>query len=180
MELSAELQIQTVVKALNDVILPAVDPDNAIAREQGQLAVAMLQFVADRLPQTLAYARTELQEHVDLADRLLALDSLPDAAATARRALAASVEKGGGLLDRTGIEPGELEASARDIRAAISRLVDAASADETARAAVDRIVLAAAKPQLQRERAWLAPLGVEWDAEVPEIRELVEEPAERR
>lgn len=184
MELTPDLQIRAVIKALTDTVLPAVDPDNAIAREQGQLAVALLGFVAARLPLAYDYARKELTELAAQAKELLALEALDDAPATAADCLATLGQAGetaAELLARAGADPAALEAAARDIRAAISALVDALAPDpetqdarrEQAAAAVNRVVLAGAAAQLTRERAWLAPLGVEWEQDIPEVSHLI-------
>ncbi|MDN5863320.1 MAG: hypothetical protein L0H19_07720, partial [Salinisphaera sp.] len=141
-------------------------------------------FVAARLPLTHAYARTELRELAAQAEELLPLEGLDDAPATAADCLATLGQAGetaAELLARAGADPAALEAAARDIRAAISALVDAlAPAPETqdarreqAAAAVNRVVLAGAAAQLTRERAWLAPLGVEWEQDIPEVSHLI-------
>ena len=50
MELRPSLQVKIVLKALTDVVLPAVDPNNKLAQEQARLCIGTLQIMASRLP----------------------------------------------------------------------------------------------------------------------------------
>ena len=51
MDLRPSLQVQTVIKAMTDVVLPAVDPNNKLAQEQARLVIGMLHLVAQRQPE---------------------------------------------------------------------------------------------------------------------------------
>ena len=53
MDIRPALQIQTVIKTLTDVVLPAVDPSNKLAIEQARLAIGTLNIVLQR--QALMY-----------------------------------------------------------------------------------------------------------------------------
>ena len=68
MELRPAFQIPALIKSLTDVVLPAVDPANKLAQEQGQLIVGMLALIAQRLPLQYRYDRHELDSFIALAD----------------------------------------------------------------------------------------------------------------
>ncbi|MCK9285355.1 MAG: hypothetical protein M0P39_13860, partial [Rhodocyclaceae bacterium] len=60
MDLRPALQVQTVIKAMTDVVLPAVDPNNKLAQEQARLVIGMLHLVMQRQPLMYRYDRDEL------------------------------------------------------------------------------------------------------------------------
>src|ERR1700719_4087800 len=86
---SVELQISVVIAALKNVIGPAIDPGNAPATEQLQLALATLTMVEQRFPFLHSDARAELLNAVNVAEAAFATrtQSLEAAFASAREAL---------------------------------------------------------------------------------------------
>ena len=72
MDVRPELQLQSMIKAMTDIVLPAVDADNRLAQEQAHLVIATLQLVANRLPIAYRYDRDELERYVGLSRDLLA------------------------------------------------------------------------------------------------------------
>lgn len=177
MDLRPELQLKAAIKALTDVVLPAVDPNNKLAQEQGHLAVGMLSIALERLPLLYRYDRDELKRQLALAARLQALTAGTPGAEAERAALADGAAQGSELLDRAGAEPGALEASNGDLRARIGALVTAlyAGNDPATLKDVSAVLLASGREQLLRERAWLIGQGWEPDpAAVPSIESLLE------
>ena len=69
MDLRAPLQLQTMMKAMKDVVLPAIDPDNQMAQEQAQLVMGMLHLMMSRQPMQFHYDLDELKRYVALSDR---------------------------------------------------------------------------------------------------------------
>jgi hypothetical protein len=175
MELRASFQIPTLIKAMTDVVLPAVDPNNKLAQEQAQLIVGCLHLMAQRLPMQYRYDRHELKVFVALAAELQREASggteLADALATLREGATSGQE----VLARAGAEPSELEAANLKMRDAVGRLIVAASTsdDEVRRSAIDKAVMAHAKDQLLRERAWLALQGWEGKTPLPDLESLI-------
>lgn len=163
MELRAGFQIPSLIKALTDVVLPAVDPANRLAQEQGQLIVGMLHLMAQRLPLQYRYDRHELQHFLALADQLSAQAAGLPEAREALTALADAAARGRATLAAAGIEPVQLEAANLALRAATGAVVSstATAADEVAVRAIGAAVLAHAEAMLLRERAWVAPQGWE-------------------
>ena len=83
MEMRPSFQIPALIKSLTDVVLPAVDPANKLAQEQGQLIVGMLHLIAQRLPLQYRYDRHELLSFIGLADEIASHGaSIAEAAAT--------------------------------------------------------------------------------------------------
>ena len=69
---SIELRIQTMIKAMSEVILPAIEPGNDLAREQGQLMIAQLGLIARQWDKAQSYDTLCLRELVGLARTLAA------------------------------------------------------------------------------------------------------------
>lgn len=176
MELRASFQIPTLIKALTDVVLPAVDPDNRLAQEQAQLIIGSLRLLAQRMPLQYRYDRFELQSFVRLADDLSAKAGSTPELASALEAMRATAERGRNLLARAGAEPEQIEAANLALRESIGAFSQASSTlpDQDCRRAIESDVMAHAKDMLLRERAWLAMQGWEGaDSGLPEIEKLI-------
>jgi len=164
MDVRPDIQLKVVLKALTDVILPAVDPDNKLAQEQTRLAIGTLQLVAKRLPIAYRYDRDELNRYVGLSRDLLSqLDRKAGGASLAT--LDHLVQRGADIVDRARAEPAEMEQAIMDLRASVGALVEtvSASGNAEAKATVKRLVLAAAKTELERERALVVDMNWETD-----------------
>ena len=178
MDLRPALQVQTVIKAMTDVVLPAVDPNNKLAQEQARLVIGMLHLVAQRQPLMYRYDRDELSRFLALADTLQAQAKDMPGAQAPLHALATVVENGEDVLNRAGAEPSELEMANFHLREKIGALVTALYAEN----APDKLkhisttVTAHAKEQLLRERSWLIGQGWESDpGSLPAIETLIGE-----
>ncbi len=167
MELRPAFQIPALIKALTDVVIPAVDPANKLAQEQAQLIVGTLHLMAQRLPLQYRYDRHELDSFIALADELASHGAAIAEAAAALSALADGAAGGRALLARAGVEPPQLEAANRRLREQIGAVVSAAAtaADSPALQALNRAVLVHSKDLLLRERSWLAIQG--WEGKEP-------------
>lgn len=60
---SIDIRIATIVRAMEDVVAPAIDPGNSLAREQAALVVGQVRLIAAQWSRSEDYAR------VCLADR---------------------------------------------------------------------------------------------------------------
>lgn len=153
MDIRPSLQIQVAIKAMEQTVLPAVDPGNTIALEQAGLVLAALRVLEQRVPLWRAYQRDELRRLILLAGEM---EDAREEGVEELSALAASARR---LLDSADAEAPELEAAVIALRGAVGRLL--ASRDHVHRTPLGKLVLAAAKVQLERERAWLVPFGFE-------------------
>lgn len=152
MNLSFDVQLQVALRALNDVVAPALGAAEKHVVEQLHLAVATIGFVKARLPEARRYYRMELRYFVDLA------------------AAAAETAGGDATLDRL-VGEGEAalasaEADIADYEAVTGRLRDAITAlashaEPETRARLDRLVLERSGELLPQYRQWALPFGLE-------------------
>lgn len=169
MDVRPDIQIASMIKAMTEIVLPAVDTENKLAQEQTRLVIATLQLVAKRLPLAYRYDRDELERYVRLARELIAaLDA--DLAPMLLTELETLTTHSADVLERARAEPAEMEAAIFDLRARVGELIaqTRASGDQQAREAVWRLVLVASKQELDRERALVVDIGFEADpADMP-------------
>ncbi|MGC4092018.1 MAG: hypothetical protein QM756_29870 [Polyangiaceae bacterium] len=166
MDIRPELQIASMIRAMQDIVLPAVDPANRLAQEQARLVIATLGLVAQRLPLAYRYDRDELTRYVALADDLLScLPSPARAHVEVCLALDAAAAHGRDLLQRAGADPAELAQSSMALRSQVGALVEwaRASAGADAYHALSVTLLDAARIELERERALVVAMGFEPD-----------------
>lgn len=178
MDLRAEMQIDTLIRAMEHVILPAIDPADATAQEQGALVLATLRLIADRLPMTYRYDRDELSRYVTLAAALLEALDVED---VARRALAVAHAEGTDTLARAGAEPAELVERSRVLRAHVGDLAERVAGAGAECDTLRRLIFAAAREQTVRERKWLEPTGFDAAAaDLPSLEAQLPAPHNKR
>ncbi len=155
----ADNDFRAAAKALLDVVAPAIDPQNPLARQQLKLVVDWLDFYRSRLPYNQDRERLELAVQLETA-RAIA-NAAPEAgSALLRAAIEAAAPVHAGLGPRL-----------VEVRAVTARLEDEISAvvrrsaefDEAARRSIERIVVRDAKTLLDAQRAWFLPQGIEPD-----------------
>lgn len=156
---SIELRIQNLVKALSQVVLPAIDPGNGLAREQAQLVIAHLHLIAQQWTRAPAFEAGSLAALQALAERL------------------ADLADGGRVTSQAGAEL--RSALGRDFATlgnAVARLIVATGEDGAPafRAQLDEQVLEYGAHQAWRERVWFAGSGLDPDrASLPSIDEML-------
>lgn len=171
MQMRPELQIQSMIKALADVVLPAVDPANKLAQEQARLVIGTLMLMGKQLPLQYRYDRDELVRLIEFSGALAQA-----AGATPTDLLTAQGVEAAKLLDRARAEPDELLQAVKALREAGGAVVSAvfAGTDAAARARVQAVVLALSAEQQVRERAWVKSQGWEPDpAAIPDIETVL-------
>jgi hypothetical protein len=176
MDLRPALQLQTAIKAMTDVVLPAVDRGNIMAQEQARLVIGMLHLALSRLPLAYRFERDELSRFLALAQTLQARAAdLPNGNA-ALRDLSKIADQGKDVLSRAGAEPGELETAVFRLREQIGSMVTTLSAELPAaqlRPIYDAVT-DHAHEQLLRERSWVIAQGWEADPKaIPPIETLI-------
>lgn len=162
MQPDPDLQLKVVIKALRDVVMPAVDTDNAIATEQLQLSLATLEMVRSRLPMLHEVARKELGDAVKLARSVDPEETIAGVIASAEVLLSDSASTTSAI--------DTLRISLLDeVSKSLIRMTD-----KERRTAVARSVIAASKSQCDLARAWSLPGGFERNPqEIPELGFLV-------
>lgn len=175
MQLRYDVQLRAMIKSLSDVVLPAVDEHNQLAREQIQVTIGMLSLMAERLPLQFRYDCDELQRLIEFAATLSAQAVAP-ADDHERAALRSVADDAKSILAGAQAGPNKVLGAIRRLRAASAAVVTASYRDGTPeqRKALTQVVTAHAEAQLLRERAWVLPQGWEADpAGVTAIEELL-------
>lgn len=151
-----DLRLANTLKALTEVVLPALPADAPLAREQAELAIAHLGVVAQQWKHALAF---EL-ESLDAACRLAR--GLAEAAgeATHAAALTAQLERAAGI-DRMRYDA--VATAHRELVAVIAEVITEDRAANPLAARITEHVLAYAERQALRERAWFAACGLDPD-----------------
>ena len=176
MNLRPRLQIQAALKAMREVIIPALDPDSKMAQEQALLVVGMLNLLAQTLPLAYRYDRDELSRWLRVAQTLQDEGRRFEDRPVVFEALSESAKSAADVLDRARAGPEELESAVADMRARIGEAVTAVFAltPEPAQRAACAHLLAASAEQLVRERAWVLCQGWESSPQtLPDIESLI-------
>jgi hypothetical protein len=167
---SIELRLQTMAKAMTDVILPALAPENALAREQAQLMIAQLGMIAKHWRRAAEYDALGLRTIFALAERLFAVAAGGAETSAAAEAIAA-------LLRRREAYPTVV---VDEERAAIANAIDALvrasgiDGDEAFKRASSEAILEYSALQAWRDRVWFAGFGMDPErARLPEIEEML-------
>lgn len=162
-----DLRITSMIRAMEDVVRPAIDPGNSLAAEQAALVVGHLRLLAIHWSKADAYART------CLADLDRTLEGLVPSGGPATSAAAADLARARG-------QGGDAEAHYKAVMRATDSLVRAAARDgdhafrETLRGAV----LAFSTRQSLRDRSWFAASGFDLNpGELHSIADLTMETA---
>jgi hypothetical protein len=176
MQMRPTVQIKSMVKAMTDVVLPAIDPANKLAQEQARLVIGMLGLMAQQLPLQFRFDRDELARLLELAAALKQAAGRSPALRTGVENMGQAAAAAAVTLEQAKVGPEQLEQSVRALRAVTSELVRAAcsTADEPAMQQVQDAVLAVSKEQFLRDRSWVLAQGWEPDpAAIPGIHDLL-------
>ncbi|VTU22580.1 hypothetical protein SRS16CHR_03079 [Variovorax sp. SRS16] len=155
--------LRAAVRALADVVAPAVDPTHAQARDQLRLTIDYLEFVLQRLDHLHERELFELRHHMDLARQVLAVTSA--CAVPCSAALGTALERGEKTLAEGNAPPPTLRNATVALAAAVAQAVRAApQMAASARQDIEARVLHASKTRIAFERAWYLPLGLDADS----------------
>lgn len=134
-------RLASVIRALTDVVLPALPPEAGLASEQVQLSLGHLQILRAQLDATPAFEAEELADAIAIAEQLRghADGALDDALAAAADATS----------------PADGRATRIALHQAIAELIVVKPGD----ADITRIVIAAERARVAKDRPWFAPFG---------------------
>lgn len=155
----ADNDFRAAAKALMDVVAPAIDPQNPLARQQLKLVVDWLDFYRSRLPYNQDRERLELGVQLETA-RAIAIAAPEAASAVLQKAIDAAAKVQAGLGPRP-VEVREVTAQLEDRISAVVR--QSAAFDAPARRNIERIVVRDTKHLLDAQRAWFLPQSIEPD-----------------
>jgi len=161
-------------RSMEEMVLPAIDTANPLAREQAQLIIQALGFVERQLPYLHAKDRAEMVAYATMTNEVLAGD-LTGADEAVIAALRASLEEAQ-LLEGHGNPP------SLSLQQAAARLADALGAlvrslgdmSPSARLQVRRTVVSGSERLLDIHRAFFLPTGFDRAASaLPSLATLV-------
>ena len=157
----ADNDFRAAAKSLLDVVAPAIDPANPLARQQLKLVVDWLDFYRSRLPYHQDRERLELEVQLQTAR---AIEKVAPADST--DALRAAIDAASPVHSRLGPRPVQVRAVTAGLEDAISAVVRQSTGFDTrAQTAIERIVVRDARHLLDAQRAWFLPQGIEPDPE---------------
>jgi hypothetical protein len=154
---SISARIDSMIQAMDDIVLPAIEADKNLAREQAQLVVAHLHLIKKQLAHADAFDRIELASAVQLGLRLIELTKADPGVASDRQTLKAAISEGGSLPDRQDAIRAVNGATETFVRA-LRQFGERGSID-----AMTSTVLSFAQEQSRRNLIWFASNG--FDAE---------------
>lgn len=176
MQMRSAIQLQAVIKALSDVVLPAIDPDNKPAIEQGKLSIGLLALLSQQLPVQFQFDCDELARLIATAGDIATQAQGGAATQAAVAALNDATLAAGRTLDAARASPADVEAAVRNLRAATGAVVTEVhrDGDAASRPKIQQTVLAMSKEQLLRDRSMLLMQGWEPDPKaIPPLSELL-------
>lgn len=161
-----ELRLDSVRRALTEVILPAIDAGNSLAIEQTMLAIGHIGMIMGQADSVADYVSICFADLVETMADLPPADGPKTAAAAATFAAALPVPA----------QDADCRAAYRTASAALEHLIRTADGDgDTAfRRELHQRVLAFTKRQSLRERSWFGASGFDPDARtLPSIAEMI-------
>ncbi len=148
---SADDRLNSVLRALETVVLPALPPEASLAQEQVMLAMGHIQIIQAQRDVTPAYEQDELDDISAMARELLKVEGVPETASDATHALAAALNN----------ENGHPRERAEAIRKAIDAVLVSArqSGAKEYHMALARVILPLGCERARKDREWFAPMG---------------------
>lgn len=170
------LRIQSMIRSLREVVLPALPNDQLLAIDQANILVGYLRIMAEQHDRVFEYLLAELAEYAQLVSALAedaeGAESIGEAVAKARSALA----KAAPVVRMPIPRQSDLSALIRSLKESADELVLAARQDGTPafrQASIDR-VMQQAERQIRRERSWFRASGFELEAgQLPSIDDVL-------
>ncbi len=161
---SIDTRLQSIAKALEQVVIPALPADQRLAIEQAEIAVGHLRLLETQWRYVTVAAERELQYLVELATELVATDDGPTFREI-KRALDAAA-----LVNTSDIDA--LRSRAQVLGEAIEQLIESADgllSNAGARAAIGTH----ARRQARLERSWFAAAGIAGSDGVPNLAQFL-------
>lgn len=169
-----DVGLRAVVRALADVVTPALDEGNSLAREQLRLSIDYIEFVAARLEYLSDREIFDLRHHLKMATAIAEL--VRGSATPSSPALAAAIEKGNAVLSTGAVPTRALKDATAAVAEAVSNVVrEAPAMEESVARAVEKAVIVSSRERIAFERSWYEPLGFDPNpGDVPSVREVID------
>ena len=150
---SVDDRLNSVLRALETVVLPALPENASLAQEQVMLAMGQLQIIQAQRDAAAGYEQEELDDIATMARAVLEVSDVPEGCSDARRGLADSLEK----------EDGYPRERSERIREALDALLIAAHEDRSYHRALTDVILPLGQKRAVKDRGWFGMMG--FDAE---------------
>lgn len=151
-----DVQLQVILRALEEVVAPALGGAEKHVVEQLMLSIATIGFVKTRLPEARRFYRMELRSCIGLAKeagRISGTDSL-----------ACAIEAGESALADPEADIAHFETASRSLRDGVTALSHA-SVGQPHQAQLDAAILEKSGALVAQNRLWCAPFGFELQPE---------------
>ena len=171
------LRIHSLVRALKEVVIPAIPEEKKFVLEQAHLTVAHLNVIEDQINKIWDFEYLELGEFLKLTEDLIGAAKGGDATDGAEEQAAAVVNKARSAVRLPIPRHNDLVVLVRSLKEASDGLLKAAFEDGNAefRKAASEIAMEHAEKQILRERVWTRKTGFDAGAdELPRFEELSE------
>lgn len=152
-----DLRLQSLLKALSDVILPAIPVDQSLARDQTKLVIGHLTVIAAHWKHALNYELESLRLACALAAELADMGLTSEL----RDELSAAVARAN-TLDRSDYD--DVSASHRTLKQILARVIAGDDSGALMPPALKNAVLRYSTVQARRERIWHRGAGLDPDA----------------
>lgn len=173
MQLRPDVQIPSIIKALSDVVLPAVDPGNKLAQEQTRIVIGLLTLMSQQGPVQSKFDRDELSRLMETGQALAEAAGSEAALTPAKERLVAVVADAREVFYQSRLGPEDVLQAIRGLREVVGAMAGSCYASAHS-ASIQSIVLAYTREQGLRDRAMLLMQGWEPDPEaVPSLGELL-------
>lgn len=167
-----DTQLQVSLRALKEVVAPALRNGESHVVEQLHLVIATLEFARQRLPYTRSFYRLELQNCIRYAGEVSELVAAEDAPLAAE--LAELCRTGQQELDRPAADAEDHLLVTRKLRELIAAAVDR-SVGKPYEDKLDQLVISHLKQFLPQQRSWFLPFGLDPAPEgLPKVEQIVE------
>jgi hypothetical protein len=156
--LDFDSQLQVSLRALQDVVAPALAGAEKHAVEQLMLVIVTLGFVKTRLPEARRFYRLELRNWIGLARDVAAISDTKDG-------LTSAIESAETVLSDPEMDLVDFERASRQLR----EVVTAASSDAVGKPngeSLDAAILDKHGEMLAQSRQWCLPFGFELQPEL--------------
>ena len=167
------LRLTTVVKALDDIITPALPAEAVFAHEQLALIKKSISIAIEQIVHEYAFTVRDAKEYLALAEALTShmADNHP-----VRPKLADTRERGHRIVPETIPDRPAVEAYLHSLKSDVEVAVEVLFTDTKGKdmRAVEALILDHGAGQTLRERAWTISTGFEKDpASIPPVTDLI-------
>jgi hypothetical protein len=161
------LRIQSMLRAMQEVVIPAIPASEKLAQDQASIIIGNLKLMAEQHDKLYRYELVELREYAQLVSQLIEAaggGASTDAACDAARQ---ELQKSAGVRASFIPTQDELAALTRGMKQAADMILRAAYEDGEPqfRHAAAALVMKQSEKQITRERSWFRAAGFELEPE---------------